>query len=222
MPEHISDREAFNVEPLACVLRAVRRAGTPKGEGSVAIIGLGYIGLLLAQVLQRNNQTVLGLDLNPQRLGLAFNMEWCNHVFNPQHQQHELVTALQQFPCHAVDVVYLTVVNAGTLKQAFQLVRNGGTLVLMAGNTQGDILDPATCYYREINLITSYSPALQDLAEAARLITSRSISLNPLITHPMPITDFNHGLEQYQQGKAIKVFFSYPQADDETNNLTIT
>jgi L-iditol 2-dehydrogenase len=171
IPPHISDREAFNVEPLACVLRAVRRAGLPKGEGSAAIIGLGYIGLLLAQVLRHDNQTVIGLDLNPQRLGLAYTMEWCQHIIQPQRQQAELAEVLKQLPCHAVDAVYLTVVNATTLKQALQLVRNGGSIVLMAGNTQGMILDPADLYYREVNVVTSYSPALEDLAEAARLIT---------------------------------------------------
>lgn len=213
VPAHISDREAVCLEPLACVLRAIRR--TPlarqaeKQAGSVAVIGLGFIGLLTAQALKLERQAVLGFDLNPARLALSNTLAFADLAVHPTEHKSEYQAWLSQQAVQKVDAVFLTVVNPQTLALALRLVRNGGTLTLMAGNSHGEILDPATLYYREINVVTSYSPALQDLQHASTLLFERKIVVNPLMTHPMPIEAFNEGLQLYRSGEAIKVFYSY-------------
>ncbi|MFN7311058.1 MAG: zinc-binding dehydrogenase [Vampirovibrionales bacterium] len=210
IPSHISDREAACMEPLACVLRAIRRTPLSSQNGSVAVIGLGFIGLLTAQVLSNQGQKVLGVDLNPQRLGLARTMEWVDEAVHPTEQASDWQAWLETCPTQAVDAVFLSVVNRHTLALAFQLLRNGGTLTLMAGNAQGEIMDPKDLYYREINIVTSYSPALEDLKQASNALFERQIVVNPLMTHPMPIEDFNEGLSLYSQSDAIKVFYQFP------------
>jgi L-iditol 2-dehydrogenase len=210
IPAHISDREAACMEPLACVLRAIRRTPLASQNGSVAIIGLGFIGLLTAQALSNQGQKILGLDLNPQRLGLARTMEWVDLAVHPTEQTSDWQAWLKEQATQAVDAVFLSVVNRHTLALAFQLLRNGGTLTLMAGNAQGEILDPKDLYYREINIVTSYSPALEDLRQASEALFSRQIVVNPLMTHPMPIENFNEGLSLYTQSDAIKVFYQFP------------
>jgi L-iditol 2-dehydrogenase len=209
IPTHISNREASVLEPLACVLRAIRRTPLASSQGSSAVIGLGFIGLLTAQVLKHQGQAVLGLDLNPQRLGLAKTLDLMDEAVHPIDGEATGQAWQAQQVTGAVDAVFLSVVNPHTLALAFKLVRNGGSLTLMAGNTHGDILDPKDLYYREINVITSYSPALEDLNTAVDLIFQRNIIVNPLITHPLPISTFNEGLAAYQDGKAIKVFFEF-------------
>ncbi len=210
IPSHISDREAACMEPLACVLRAIRRTPLSSEKGSVALIGLGFIGLLTAQVLTKQGQKVLGVDLNPQRLGLARTMEWVDEAVHPTEQASDWQAWLKEQATQAVDALFLSVVNRHTLTLAFQMLRNGGTLTLMAGNTQGEIMDPKDLYYREINLVTSYSPALKDLKQASNALFERQIVVNPLMTHPMPIEDFNEGLSLYTQSDAIKVFYQFP------------
>ena len=197
------------MEPLACVLRAVRRTPLSQSKGSTAVIGLGFIGLLTAQVLKCQKQAVLGIDLNPQRLGLARTMEWVDLAVHPIEQEHEWQTWLDEQATQAVDAVFLTVVNPSTLDLAFRLLRNGGTLTVMAGNPKGASVDPNTLYYREINVVTSYSPALEDLRQAKDDLFQRVISVNPLITHPLPIEDFNEGLALYTNTEAIKVFYQF-------------
>jgi len=209
IPSHISDREAVCLEPLACVLRAIRRTPLASKQGSVAVIGLGFIGLLTAQALKWQGQSVLGFDLNPARLGLANTLDFTDLAVHPTQHESDFQAWLALRPVEKVDAVFLSVVNPRTLALALSLVRNGGTLTLMAGNLHGEILDPATLYYREINVVSSYSPALQDLQTASTLLFERKIVVNPLMTHPMPIEAFNEGLELYRNGEAIKVFYSY-------------
>jgi L-iditol 2-dehydrogenase len=166
--------------------------------------------MLLSQALQVQGQRVLGLDINPHRLGMASTLNFVDTALHPQEHTQEIESWLASTPVGAVDAVFLSVVNPHTLAMAMRLVRNGGSLMMMAGNTAGNILDPKDFYYREINLLTSYSPSLEDLLEAHRMICGRDISLTPIITHPMPVDRFNEGLEQYIQGEAIKVFYEYP------------
>jgi L-iditol 2-dehydrogenase len=209
VPAHIATREAACVEPLACVLRAVHRVGAVR-NGSVAVIGLGFIGLLASQVFQQQGWQVLGLDLNPQRLALANVAQYCHMVGHPTEHSEAWQAWVHQLPTHKVDVVCLTVVNAATMAQALTLVRNGGTVLLMAGAGKTAMgLDSNALYYREINVVTSYSPALEDLARSAELIMNRTVSLTPLLTHPLPAASFTEGLEAYTKGEAIKVIFSF-------------
>jgi hypothetical protein len=45
VPDHVSDERAAFVEPLACVVRSLRRAGLKHGD-TLAIIGVGVMGML--------------------------------------------------------------------------------------------------------------------------------------------------------------------------------
>jgi L-iditol 2-dehydrogenase len=212
---HIATREAACTEPLACVLRAVRRVGRVH-NGSVAVVGLGFIGLLASQVFQHQDWQVLGLDLNPNRLALANIAQYCHVVAHPTEQASHWQAWLAQQPTGKADVVCLTVVNPATLALALQLVRNGGTMLLMAGQEATKEmmgLDTNALYYREINVVTSYSPALEDLQQAFELITTRALSLTPLLTHPLPVSQFAEGFRAYTQGEAIKVIYSFSEDD---------
>ena len=209
VPSHIATREAVCTEPLACVLRAVRRVGDVQ-NGSVAVVGLGFIGLLASQVFRLQGWQVLGLDINPSRLALASMAGYCHGVAHPTDPKQPWQPWLQEQPTQKVDVACLTVVTEATLALALTMVRNGGTLLLMAGQGKQAVpLDPSVLYYREINLITSYSPALEDLHQAFQLIITRAISVTPLLTHPLSIHQFAEGFKAYTQGEAIKVVFSF-------------
>ena len=57
VPDHLTDEEATFVEPLACCLRAVERAGVRVGDIAV-VIGLGSIGCLFVQSPQAGAEGV--------------------------------------------------------------------------------------------------------------------------------------------------------------------
>lgn len=55
------------VEPLACVLRGVKRVP----HGHVLVVGNGFIGRLFGVVLGRRGDEVFAVDLDPRRSGPA-------------------------------------------------------------------------------------------------------------------------------------------------------
>jgi L-iditol 2-dehydrogenase len=207
IPPHISWREASCIEPLACVVRAVDKCTPPQGEATAAVIGLGFIGQLTGQVFGLRGYRTLGLDINPKRVALANVMQSVACATLPQD------AALQMFldatPTGGVDVVCLTVITSATLAQALTLVREGGTILIVAGppTAEQGQLCADTLYHREVSVVTSYSPSLVSLQQAAGWIFERKVTVTPLVTHPLPIEAFDEGVLLYRQGEAIKVFY---------------
>jgi len=70
IPAKVSDEEAAFTVLGSIALQGVRLAQPTLGE-SFAVIGLGLVGLLTAQILQANGCRVLGLDRDVHRLQLA-------------------------------------------------------------------------------------------------------------------------------------------------------
>ncbi|WP_303673979.1 alcohol dehydrogenase catalytic domain-containing protein [Vampirovibrio chlorellavorus] len=206
VPSGITDAEASCVEPLACVLRGIRR-GQRQHQKSVAVVGLGFIGLMTAQVYQNEGSTVYGIDLVESRLTLAQAEGFVKQAFHPIQQAAEIKETLTtDTPTGQVDTVFLSVVNNKTLDLALELVRDGGNIIVFTSGPAGTSVDPSRLYFREINLITTYSPALRDLKNAAELVFNRKIRLQPLLSHTLSLRDIQQGVDLYQQGQAIKVF----------------
>ncbi len=210
VPKSIDSAEASCVEPLACVLRAVRRTGYHV-NGSIVIIGLGFIGQMAAQVYHNNGYAVFGVDLDVERVTLAKDNEFVTDAFAADSEG--LTAALRKAsPVEKADIVFLTVVNAHTLALALEQVRDGGHIILFTSGQPEMGIDPNVLYFREITVITSYSPALQDLKEAARMIFNHEVQTAPLISHRLPIAAIQEGFETYRQGRAIKVFITLGEA----------
>ncbi len=208
VPNGVTPAEASCVEPLACVLRAVRRGGVSV-NGSVAVVGLGFIGLMAAQIYQNDGFAVYGLDLDADRIALARTHGFVMDAFHPVTERERLDGVMRRhLPLGQVDTVFLSVVNAKTIELALELVRDGGNLVVFTSAPAGTGVDPSRLYFREINLITSYSPSLGDLKQAAQTVFNRKINVKPLVSHNMPLSEIGQAFELYRSGQAVKVFIS--------------
>jgi L-iditol 2-dehydrogenase len=215
IPDHITFEEASCIEPLACVLHGKNRgerlftalASNLQNslQKQVAVIGLGFIGLLACQAYQQDGYQVSGLDIQPNRLALAAENAWINHAIHPA-ELPEAKSTLEK-----VDTVFLSVVNDKTAQTALELVRDGGTIVVFAGSSPETAFSAQTLYVREISIISSYSPSLNSLQQAAETVFSSRFSLSPLLTHHLPLSRIQEGISLYQTGEAIKVFISMPQ-----------
>ncbi|MBK8190907.1 MAG: alcohol dehydrogenase catalytic domain-containing protein [Vampirovibrionales bacterium] len=205
VPDAIGDAEASCVEPMACVLRAVRRGGEAY-QGRVAIIGLGFIGLMAAQVYKMRGYWVEGYDRQADRVALGLSRGWLDAGVTVDADAPLIPPA--EAP---VDRVFLSVVTPQTLSLSLQRARDGGALILFASpHHAGPTLDPGLLYFRELSVIPSYSPAVEDLREAAALIFNGQIDVSPLCTHSFPMSAIDEALARYQRGEAIKIFLTPP------------
>ena len=72
-PENLSEIEASFYEPLGCCVRAVKRAAL-NINSTALVIGLGSIGILMAQALKSFGMNVIGCDLISQRVDFLKNL----------------------------------------------------------------------------------------------------------------------------------------------------
>jgi L-iditol 2-dehydrogenase len=203
VPEHVEEEVALFTEPLSCCVRNIRRAPIQTGDFSV-VVGLGSIGLMMLQLLKLKGLSVLGLDLKKERLNLAEELGCDFTLFG---NDPDLYNKIQEWTDRrGADLVVLTAGGGRVFKESMEWVRDGGALNLFASLADEPVptsLD--RLYHHEITIFSSYSPALQDLTEAHRLLISGQVKVKPLVTHRLPLEKLAQGIELVQRQEALKV-----------------
>jgi L-iditol 2-dehydrogenase len=202
VPPHVTDEAASFVEPLACCLRAVRRASVLP-EDTAAVVGLGSIGCLFVQLLRRAGARVVGVDVLPDRLALSRRLG-AEAVGTPDAAL-PLVQSVSAG--RGADLVMITGGGASVLPWASSAVRDGGAIHYFAGGPGEALPLPLdTLYKRELTVAATYSSSPADLAAAFALVVSGEISTEPLISHHLSLDRVAEGVALMRRQAAMKVF----------------
>jgi L-iditol 2-dehydrogenase len=202
VPPHVSDEAASFVEPLACCLRALRRAHVRVGDTAV-VVGLGSIGCLFVQLLKRAGAAVVGADALSDRAVFARGLgaDAAGTLDAAAEAQRRLSAG------RGADHVVLTGGGAAVLPWAAGIARDGGSVHYFAGGGGDTLPLPLeTLYHRELTITATYSSSPFDLAEAFRLIAGGAIAVERLITHRVPLEGLASGVELMRRREALKVY----------------
>ncbi len=157
LPESISFADGSLVEPLACVVKSLRRSGVRTGD-TLHVIGLGVMGMMHALAAQSIGAHVSGFDVLAERRAFARSLG-------------------VQVPDDALRVSAADVVICGpgtpeALRDALAAVNAGGTVVMFTPFEPGVplTLDANDLYFRDVRLVTSYSCGPRDTRKALALI----------------------------------------------------
>ena len=202
VPPHVSDEAASFVEPLACCLRAVRRARVQPGDTAV-VVGLGSIGCLFVQLLKRAGAAVVGADALADRAAFACGLgaDAGGTLDDAAKAQRELSVG------RGADHVILTGGGAAVLPWAAGVLRDGGSVHYFAGGAGEALPLPLeTLYHRELTITATYSSSPADLAAAFELIASGGLEVDRLITHRVPLESLASGVDLMRRREALKVY----------------
>ncbi len=168
-PENLTDVEASFYEPLGCCVRAVKRAGL-KQNSTALVIGLGSIGILMAQALKAFGMNVIGCDLIASRVEMLKNLGI--EAFN--------VTEM----CDSIkaDGVFMTSGSDKALQTALKYVRDGGKILVFSSTPLNSGYANNEIYYRELTVLGSYSPSPADLKTSLELLKSKQVKVSDLST----------------------------------------
>jgi L-iditol 2-dehydrogenase len=208
VPDAVTDAQAVFMEPAACVLRGVDRADVPKG-GVACVMGAGSMGLLHLLTLRAARPDVAAVMVDP--------------VAERRNQSIEMGAAASAEPGEAAlnavraatggagaDAVFDTVGGAPLLRAGLDLTRAGGSVVLFAHAPDGQAadFDLNALFKAEKRIIGTYSGALDEQARVFDLIVSGALDPTPLVTHTMPLDDFETGVGLARARTALKVLFT--------------
>ncbi len=157
LPQNVSFVDASLVEPLACVVKSIRRSGLRDGD-SMHVIGLGVMGLMHALVGLARGAQVSGSDFIEQRRGFASTLGV--RVIRPDEH------------FSGADVVICGPGSPDALRNAAAAALPGGTAIMFTPLEPGVpfTFDPNDLYFRDVKLVPSYSCGPQDTREALDLI----------------------------------------------------
>lgn len=205
LPAELDDDAATFVEPLACVVKSLRRGGLRPGA-AVLVIGLGVMGLLHILLARRLGAGVIvGADRVPSRLRRA-RPAGADLAVNVA--EDALAGAVRR--ATGDEGADLVVVGPGTveaIESGFASAAPGGTVVLFTP-TPPEARFPLPvhdAYFREIRIVPSYSAGPDDTAEALRHLVS-GLPVASLVTHRLPLARTAEGYRLVREARdALKV-----------------
>jgi threonine dehydrogenase-like Zn-dependent dehydrogenase len=171
LPEGLDVSDASLVEPVACSLHALRRAGLRGGERAV-VVGAGAIGLAAAAVARATGCSV---DVHARH--------------DAQREAAESIGAGSE-PEGEYDVVVDAAGTDSALKMCFDLLRPGGTVALVASYWE-PVTFPQFFSIKEPVVVGSnmhgHDETGRDMDAAARVLADDPEIASAMITHRFPL-----------------------------------
>ncbi len=172
VPAALAPEVAAMVEPLACCLRGVERARVEAGD-RVVILGAGPIGLMLAACVADAGGWPV--------------------IVGGREERQELIPAFGAEPGDGreADVVIEAAGSEAAWREAIELVRPGGTVVMFGGLPQAarPPVDAYRVHYDELTVRGSFHHTPSTVRAALAFLASAAYPWERLITHRVLLRD---------------------------------
>jgi predicted dehydrogenase/threonine dehydrogenase-like Zn-dependent dehydrogenase len=233
MPEGLGCEHACFATLGSIAMNAVRTARIELGD-VVAVIGLGLVGQLVAQLVRLQGGVVVGIDLNPRRVDLA-------RMLGAEHGAAgdgavEVVRGIAGGRGVDCAIVAAASKSAAPAQHALALCRDRGRICIVGA--VGMEFPWNDMYLKEIQLYMSraYGPGSYDpgyekqgrdyplpyvrwtenrnMEEFLRLISAGRVDVRPLITHEFALDDAPKAYDTVMDPAAgsLAVLLKYPAA----------
>ncbi len=205
VPDGIDDERAVFVgDVLSTAVHAVERAELRGGE-TVAIVGAGPVGWLLAQAVRRSPaaQTFV-VDVEPSRLA---SVEGLGAVAIDASAVNPHVAVHDRTGDRGADVVFEAVGSPAAFERALDLVRRGGRVVVVgmyAGETVP--MQLGVWWSRALDVrFTGVCPVHAVWERSLAALVDGSLDPSPVISHRMGLADAAEAYELFARREASKV-----------------
>ena len=198
LPDHLPISVAPLLEPMACCINGQEEMALEPSK-PLLIFGAGPIGLLhLLLAKTKGAEPITVVEPVPYRRQLAVRLG-ADAVCAPEEFQ-----AAGQF-----DAAILAVGAAELVNVALKAVRKNSKISLFAGFDQDArvAIDPNVIHYGQIRVTGASESRRRDYAEALSLVARGSLDPSPLVTHHLPLEQYEEAFRLATNGSALKVVF---------------
>lgn len=234
IPDEVSDSEAAFTVIGAIGLQSIRLLNPTMGE-KVAVIGLGLIGLITAELLMANGCQVIGYDFDQQKVDVA--KAKGVQAINLASGVDQVKTAQDFTNGVGVDGVIITASNKSNdiISNAANMSRKRGRIILVG--VIGLNMSRADFYEKELSfqVSCSYGPGRYDddyeqkghdyplpyvrwtekrnFETVLTAIANGKLDVKPLISEEEPLSSFNNIYGNIGSTKSIASLLSYDQTE---------
>jgi L-iditol 2-dehydrogenase len=202
LPADLDFKTACLIEPTACVLHAIARAGDVRGM-TVAVLGVGTIGLCLTAALREAGAArIVVTDQRQFKLDVAGHLGADAAV--PSNAPGALASIRDELGV-APDVVFDCAATAGTVEQSLALADRGGRIVIIGCRGPVAAIDWNRLQDLEQSVIAAQMYTEADFDAALALVAGGRAPLQELVTAVYPIEQAAEAFAAAAAGSEIKV-----------------
>lgn len=189
VPDEITDEEAVFIEPTAACFQILEQLHFQPDQ-DIAILGDGKLGLIASQVMRLTGCHVTLIGKHPEKLSLAFS--WgIESVLRGQLNKEK-----------KYDFVIDCTGKAEGFREALQLTRAGGTIVVKSTVYQAEQIDLAPLVINEIRVVGS---RCGPFAPALRALKGKLVTVKSMISSIFPLDNGLEAIEAASRPETLKV-----------------
>lgn len=187
LPDDLPAAAGSLVEPLACVVKSLRRA-RPRSGDAIYIVGLGVMGLLHVALARAQGHDMYASDFSADAGGDTI------------AQLHAATSG------RGAEVVVCGPGNAPALDHAIAACAPGGTVVQFTPFEPGTpyVFDQSGAYFRDLTLVASYSCGPDDTLAALAHLRAQTVTPEMLGATLVRMEDIAGAYADLQCGRAVK------------------
>ena len=197
-PENVSFEAGTLIEPLGCIIHAIKKAKVQPGD-SVVLIGAGTMGLMFIECLKYwGVRDLVVYEILDWRLRKAREFG-APHVLIPDKDPEVELGRLQDIlGSQGADKVFIAAKDISAMKLGMRLANMGGTVTFFATPKPDEAVDlyPSYIFFNEITLTSTYSADHNDTRMALDMIANGDVSAEKLISHHFPIENLSDAILQ--------------------------
>ncbi len=190
-------------EPLACAINMLDKMRLRPGD-SLLVLGCGTLGLLTALLGQHRGLEVVVSEINHDRRQKAAHLLGCRVL---DGTGRELLTDIAAaMPDGGFAGVIPCAPGGQPFLDGIEATRKGGVLGFFSGLIAGEeyaLARTNLAHYKELRIIGAYGCTVRHCRQALRLIEG-PLSLAPLVTHRLPLSELTRGIHMVRDGAGLK------------------
>lgn len=202
LPPSLGFDDGALVEPVACAVKAVDRAGIRRGD-AVLVVGLGSNGVLLGLLARRAGARLLvGSDPDPARRRMALALGF-DAALDPSAS--DLAAETSAACGGGADAVFVIPTGAAPVRSALAAAGPAARVVFYSPVSPDVTWDfaPSVPYFRDLSLRFSYSSGPSECRRALSLIEEGVVRARTLISHRLPLARAAEGFRMQEAGGEV-------------------
>ena len=207
LPDHVSFRQAALGEPMSVAIHAVIERTTVHAGDLVLVSGPGAVGLLTMLVAKLEGARVIVAGITKDRSRLALAKSWAP-IGSWTVRRKTYSESSEASTNEGADLVYECSGVANSLDLCWEAVRREGTLAQVGIYPSRIETDLNKVVMKELTVVGSFGYVWSSWRRCIQLLSEGRVNAEALISHELPLNQFQEAFRITQDGTATKVVFN--------------
>ena len=207
LPEGVDEWAGALTEPLACCVHALENSKVEPGDVAV-ITGPGAIGLMMLQVVKAAGaqSLVIGTNTDEARLDLAQQLGADEVLIVGRDDLQSSVA--ERTDGLGADVAFECSGAGPGAQTALELVRHRGRYVQVGLFGKPVLWDLEQVCIKEVRVQGTFATVASSWRKALALLRSGQLQTAPLISHRLPLEEWQQAFDLFERREGVKIVFS--------------